>query len=485
MSQLHHATSDSRAVLPGSLFLAYPGAAADGRAYIDQACLRGATAVIAEAVEASGSGRSDVLHARDLKQLAGHLAAEIHHHPAQALWMIGVTGTNGKTSCTQWLAQALALMGKPCGVVGTLGAGMPGKLTANPNTTPDATVLHAALKQLASDGAAACALEVTSIGLMEGRVNGATFDVALFTNLTRDHLDYHGTMAAYAAAKARLFAWPGLQHAVINLDDPTGRELAVALPEEVRLTGFSIDHAVKSQAEKASSGITPTLIARSLRYPAFGTQFTLVTPEGEAVLDCPVLGDFNVANLLGVAGVLRAGGATLAELAAVLPKLTPPPGRMDLIAVNGAPLAVVDYAHTPDALDHALAALRPVAQARGGKLVVVFGCGGDRDAGKRPLMGAIATRLADGVILTNDNPRNEAPAQIIAQIRAGMPATATPLVEPDRARAIQQALQNAASHDVILIAGKGHESVQIIGATKLPFSDSTIARLALDQRVAR
>ena len=477
LSQLHHVTSDSRAVVPGSLFLAYPGAVADGRAYIDQARAQGAAAVIAE----MGSGRSDVLHAREIKQLAGHLAAEIFHRPAEQLWMVGVTGTNGKTSCTQWLAQAFALLGKPCGVVGTLGAGMPGKLQPNANTTPDATLLHAALKQMTQDGASACALEVTSIGLMDGRVNGARFDVALFTNLTRDHLDYHGTLENYAAAKARLFGWPGLQHAVINLDDAVGRELAAALPEEVRMTGFSIDHAMKIASDSASSGIAPTLSARDVQITPTGTRFTLVTPEGEIGLDCPVLGDFNVANLLGVAGVLRASGATLAELTCVLPKLMPPPGRMELLVQPGTPLAVVDYAHTPDALDNALRSLRPVAQARGGKLVVVFGCGGDRDAGKRPLMGRIAANLSDRVLLTNDNPRSESPARIIGQIRAGMSGSAPIQEEPDRARAIERAIRTAQLNDVVLIAGKGHESVQIIGATKLPFSDSTIARLALKE----
>ena len=268
---------------------------------------------------------------------------------------------------------------------------------------------------------------------------------------------------------------------MINLDDAAGRDLAAALPEEVHLTGFSIDHAVKSAAGSASSGIAPSLIARDVQTTPAGTCFTLVTPEGETRLDCPVLGNFNVANLLGVAGVLRASGATLAELTCILPKLMPPPGRMELLVQPGAPLAVVDYAHTPDALDNALRSLRPVAQARGGKLMVVFGCGGDRDAGKRPLMGGIAANLSDRVLLTNDNPRSESPAVIIEQIRAGMPGGAPIEEEPDRARAIAHAIRRAHANDVVLIAGKGHESVQVIGATKLPFSDSTIARLALQE----
>ena len=475
-----HVTSDSRTISPlpeeahQTLFLAYPGVKSDGRAHIDAVVARGA-AVIAEADGfAPNPGRSDVLAAHGVKRLAGHLAAEIYAHPCKALWMIGVTGTNGKTSCTQWLAQAFALLGKPCGVIGTLGAGMPNALRPNPNTTPDATLFHAALRDMLDAGAQACAAEVTSIGLMEGRVNGAAFNVALMTNLTHDHLDYHGTFAAYAAAKQQLFTWPGLQHAVLNWDDGTARGFARALPEDVSLTSFSSD---SSRSENV------TLRAQDIRFESAATCFTLVAKEQTFALRCPVIGAFNVSNLLGVAGVLLASGVALEDIAGVLPQLTPPSGRMEIVGAKvaaTAPLVVVDYAHTPDALQQALVALRPIAATRGGTLAVVFGCGGNRDATKRAVMGEIAARHADRLVLTNDNPRSEDSALILATIaqgvaRVGKAASST----PDRAAAIAQTIAAAHVADVILIAGKGHESTQTQNGVSLPFSDQAHARAAL------
>lgn len=387
-----------------------------------------------------------------------------------SLFMIGVTGTNGKTSVTQWLAQALNALGRKCAVVGTLGNGFPGApggLVPGPNTTPGAHVLRELLPDLMRQGAQACAMEVSSIGLHQGRVAGIRFDVAVFTNLTRDHLEYHGTMAAYAAEKAKLFVSPGLGCAVLNLDDPFGVELAARLKGNVRTIGYTLEDAV---------GTDVVLRASDLSESGGGIAFTL---DG---VDCraPVVGRFNAANLLAVIGALRAGGATLADIAAVLPGLTPPAGRMQAIGGNDAPLVVVDYAHSPDALEKVLATLRGTTRARGGRLLCVFGCGGDRDAGKRPLMGAAAERLADAVVLTSDNPRGEAPQAIIAAILAGM--TGRPLVEPDRAAAIAGAVARADARDVILLAGKGHETYQEVAGARLPFSDLAVATSALAAR---
>jgi UDP-N-acetylmuramoyl-L-alanyl-D-glutamate--2,6-diaminopimelate ligase len=351
-------------------------------------------------------------------------------------------------------------------VIGTLGNGFPDKLAESANTTPDAITLHRQLAGFVEHGAVACAMEVSSIGLDQHRVGGVNFDVAVFTNLTRDHLEYHGTMAAYGAAKAKLFDWPGLGAAVVNLDDPFGAELDARLAGRVRTFGYTL-------TGKVSRG--ETLAAQDFRMTPTGIAFTL---NGIAIA-APVIGRFNAANLLAVIGALLAGEETLDEIGGVLPRLTFPPGRMQAIGGHDAPLAVIDYAHTPDALDKALATLRETATARGGRLVCVFGCGGDRDPGKRPLMGEIAERLADRVLLTSDNPRSEDPEMIIAAIAAGMKQK--PEIEVDRARAIDKAFREADRCDVILIAGKGHEPYQEIAGMRHPFSDLERAHAALEQ----
>jgi UDP-N-acetylmuramoyl-L-alanyl-D-glutamate--2,6-diaminopimelate ligase len=381
--------------------------------------------------------------------------------------MAGVTGTNGKTSVTQWIAQAMQMFDCPCAVVGTLGNGFPNKLVESANTTPDAITLHRLLANFLEHGAVACAMEVSSIGLDQNRIGGVDLDVAVFTNLTRDHLEYHGTMAAYGAAKEKLFDWPGLGAAVINLDDPFGAELDARLAGRVRTLGYTLEG-------KVSRG--ETLAAQDFALTATGIAFTLNGVRIEA----PVVGRFNASNLLAVIGALLAGDETLADISGVLPRLTFPPGRMQAIGGRDAPLVVIDYAHTPDALDKALATLRETAAARGGRLICVFGCGGDRDPGKRPLMGAIAERLADQVVLTSDNPRGEDPDAILAAIVAGMKAH--PDIEADRARAIQRVIAAADVHDVILLAGKGHEPYQEIAGVRHPFSDLEHARTALEQR---
>ncbi len=384
-----------------------------------------------------------------------------------ALFMIGVTGTNGKTSVTQWIAQTMTALGRKCAVIGTLGNGFPGALVPGPNTTPGAAVLKTLLPELAAQGAQACAMEVSSIGLHQERVADLRFDVAVFTNFTRDHLDYHGTMASYAAEKRKLFEMPGLRTAVLNLDDPFGAELDETLAGRMRVIGYTLEG-------KVSRG--DTLAARDLSIDGVGIAFTLNGVRCSA----PLIGRFNAANLLAVIGSLLAGGAALETIAAALPRLTPPPGRMQVVGGDQLPLIVVDYAHTPDALEKALATLRETAEARGGKLVCVFGCGGDRDPGKRPLMGAVAEQLADRVLLTSDNPRGESPGAIIDAIATGM--RAPPAVEPDRALAIRRAVLEAAVNDVVLLAGKGHEPYQEIAGVRQPFADLDQARQALERR---
>jgi UDP-N-acetylmuramoyl-L-alanyl-D-glutamate--2,6-diaminopimelate ligase len=444
-------SSDSRRCAPGVAFLAYPGEAADGRRYIRDAIDRGASAVLWDDRGFSWDPGWRVPNAPvpELKQQAGALAHEFYGRPSEALWVCGVTGTNGKTSCSQWIA---ALLGN-AGVIGTLGAGFPGALKAGVNTTPDAVELHAILKDFRDQGAKAVAMEVSSHGLVQGRVNGVRFACALFTNLTHDHLDYHGSMAAYGEAKARLFEAPGLQTAVLNLDDAFGRELARRLAGRLRTIGYSLEPRDAPVAEKIT---------------------------WDASLRIPVLGRFNVSNALGVLGCLVANGISLEQGARLLAKLPPVPGRMQ--AVGEEPLVVIDYAHTPDALENVLQALRPVATERGGRLAVVFGAGGDRDPAKRPLMGAIAARLADRVLVTSDNPRSEDPLAIISQIGKGMAGKHA--VEVDRGRAIEKIISAADKRDVVLIAGKGHETYQEVAGKRSHFSDEEQARHALARRRA-
>ena len=441
-------SSDSRRCAPGVAFLAYPGEAADGRRHIPDAIARGAAAVLWERHGFAWDSSWKIPNApvKNLKQEAGALAHEFYGRPSESLWVCGVTGTNGKTSCSQWIA---ALLGKSA-VIGTLGAGFPGQLSSAVNTTPDAVELQALLRTFLDEGARCVAMEVSSHGLAQGRVNGVRFNCALFTNLTHDHLDYHGTMAAYGEAKARLFEVPDLEVAVLNLDDPFGVELARRLAGRVRTIGYSL--------EPRDAPVDQKIVA-------------------DAGLRIPALGRFNLSNALGVLGCLLANGIPLEEAKKRLAALPSVPGRMQ--ALGEQPLVVIDYAHTPDALENVLQALRPVARTRGGRLAVAFGAGGDRDPTKRPRMGEIAARLADRVLLTSDNPRSENPLSIIESIRAGAPGCE---VEADRARAIEQLILQADRSDVILIAGKGHETYQEVAGRRLHFSDEEHARAALARR---
>jgi UDP-N-acetylmuramoyl-L-alanyl-D-glutamate--2,6-diaminopimelate ligase len=449
----------SRRCGPGVAFFAYPGENAYGRVHIEDAVGRGAAAVLWEQEGFAWRDRWRAPNApvRGLRREAGRLAHEFYGRPSQGLWTCGITGTNGKTSCSHWLAALLGAQGVKAGVIGTLGAGFPGALSGGPNTTPDALEVHRLLKAMRDDGAGAAAMEVSSHGLVQGRVNGVQFACALFTNLSHDHLDYHGSMQAYAEAKARLFEAPGLGAAVVNIDDAVGARIAAKSGVRTITYGFS-DHA--------------DLRAASLR----GSSVAIESAWGRAEATISAVGRFNVTNALGVLGCLIAYGVGFKEGVRLLEHLPAVPGRME--RVGDAPLVVVDYAHTPDALEKVLGALRPIAEQRGGRLVVVFGAGGDRDPTKRPVMGTVAKRLADRVLVTSDNPRSEDPLAIIREV--GLDES-----EPDRARAIEKAVLEAASQDVVLIAGKGHESTQEIAGKRFPFSDAEVARAAMAKRGKR
>ncbi|MEO8997679.1 MAG: UDP-N-acetylmuramoyl-L-alanyl-D-glutamate--2,6-diaminopimelate ligase [Rhodanobacter sp.] len=463
-------TLDSRRAQHGDAFFALRGTQGHGIEFAANAVQRGAQVVLAEAPAVDGVAPRDVqlLWIDNLHTQVGEIAARFYERPSESMRMVGVTGTNGKTSCVQLLAQALTLLGHRAASIGTLGAGMHGQLREGERTTPDAISVQALLADFRDTEVSHVAMEVSSHALEQGRVGAVDFEVAAFTNLTRDHLDYHGSMEAYGAAKAKLFAWPGLQSAVINIDDAFGRELATQLPGVVQPLRFSM--ADDSDAEIAASAIVTSV---------GGLTFQLRTPWGVRTINSHLLGRFNVANLLAVVGCLGALGEPFGRIVSVVEQLQPVNGRMSRLGgLHGLPLVVVDYAHTPDALEQALNAMRAHCA---GKLICVFGCGGERDAGKRPLMGAIAARLADVVIVTDDNPRGEDGDAIVAQIVAGMASARAMTVERDRASAIGHALQLAQSGDVVLIAGKGHETYQDGAAGKRPFDDLAVAHATLER----
>lgn len=457
-------TSDSRKVQAGSLFLAYPGTHSDGRKYIAQAIQAGAVAVAWESKGFAWNTAWQVSNVavNDLKSQAGEIAAEYYQYPSQKLDMVGVTGTNGKTSVSQWIAQALTILGRKTAVIGTIGNGFVDAQHEASNTTPDAIHLQAMLADFAQHGADAVAMEVSSHGLHQGRVNGVAFDVAVLTNLSRDHLDYHETMEEYAAAKQQLFSWQGLSMAVLNADDAFGQSIAGSLKAQGKpLLSYGL--------------VQGDVRGSNLQLHQHGLTMQVSTPQGDAVINVPVLGRFNAYNVLAVLATLLALKINLQDAVSAIAKIKPVPGRMQQFGGDDKPLVVVDYAHTPDALEKVLATLR---EQKPGKLICVFGCGGDRDAGKRPLMGAVAAGLADAVIVTSDNPRSEDPASIIKQVVSGMDKAY--LTEPDRALAIRQAVQSARKGDIVLVAGKGHEDYQEIAGVKTPFSDAEVAIAALD-----
>ena len=459
---------DSRSVQPGDAFVAIAGFGAHGLKFVDQARAAGASAILFEPpAPADVPAPADAIAVPGLRARLGTLGDRFHGEPSRGMTVVGVTGTNGKTSTVQLLAQSWTLQGKRAGSVGTLGAGLHGEVVPTGFTTPLVLQMHALLAQLRDAGAQAVAMEVSSHALDQGRVDGVHFDVAVFTNLTRDHLDYHGTMDAYGAAKAKLFAWPGLRAAVINLDDPFGRALLAALPAGVRGVGLS------------SRGAQAEVRAENIALEPDGIAFDLLLGDARHSVRSALLGRFNVDNLLAVAGVLHALGNDAVAIVDVIERLQPVAGRMNRLGGGTQPLVVVDYAHTPDALEQALDTLRAHAPTQ---LVCVFGCGGERDRGKRPQMAAIAEAGADRVIVTDDNPRAEDGDAIVAEIVAGFARPRSVEIERDRARAIARAIGEAGPKDIVLIAGKGHEPYQEIAGVRHPFDDAVVARRVLEER---
>ncbi|WP_421570384.1 UDP-N-acetylmuramoyl-L-alanyl-D-glutamate--2,6-diaminopimelate ligase [Stenotrophomonas sp. PD6] len=461
---------DSRAVRPGNAFVAIAGFGAHGLGFVDQARDAGATAILFEPPAPDElPAPADAIAVPGLRARMGAMADQFHGHPSRAMTMVGVTGTNGKTSTVQLLAQAWHLLGTRSGSIGTLGVGLYGDVVPTGFTTPLVLQMHEVLAQLRDQGAGAVAMEVSSHALDQGRVDAVHYDVAVFTNLTRDHLDYHGDMAQYGAAKAKLFHRAGLKAAVVNLDDSFGSELLRTVDAGIAHIGVS-----SRGAQQA------TLRADSPRLDGRGIAFDLVVDGARYPVQSPLLGRFNVDNLLAVAGVLHALGHAPDAIAALISQLQPIAGRMNRLGgERGLPTVVVDYAHTPDALEQALQSLQGHLQ---GRLFCVFGCGGERDAGKRPQMAAIAERLAQQVIVTDDNPRGEDGDTIVADILAGFTAPDAVTVQRNRARAIGLAVKLAGAGDIVLVAGKGHEPYQEVRGVKHDFDDTLVAAAALSAK---
>lgn len=468
-------TLDSRSAAPGSLFLACGGRTSHGLKFAPQAVAQGARAVLYEQAADLGSGipqfGSDIFVAPvpNLSQHVGTIADRFFGAPSATVTVVGITGTNGKTTCAWLLAQALQHCDRPAAYIGTLGFGVPPSITAMQHTTPDAVSVHRQIAALRDLGAECVCMEVSSHAIDQGRVGGVRFNTAAFTNLTRDHLDYHGTMEAYGATKARLFAWP-LAHRIVNVDDQFGAELAS------RLSSSGLVLTSRLATVPAGSKAKQVRAVRMTPQHA-GLSIEVESSWGDAGFNVPLIGEFNVDNVLTVLAVLLSWDIPISRAVEAIGKCRAPSGRMEVFGGKGSqPLAIVDYAHSPDALAKALQAARLHCRR---KLHVVFGCGGDRDAGKRPLMGQIAAELADDVIITDDNPRTEDAGRIVSDILMGMPDATSVLVEHDRARAIQTALRRAGPGDVVLVAGKGHEDYQINGTHRRPFRDQSVVTAAL------
>ena len=450
-------TADSRNVTRGSLFLAYLGAKTDGRSYIANAIEKGASAVIWDLTdfEWNPAWTTENIAVKNLRLQAGFIAHQFYKQPSTKMWMIGVTGTNGKTSITHWLSQCFNYLDRKTAIIGTLGNGFANTLMPTANTTPDAIKLHEMLAQFYQQQTQIVAMEVSSHGIHQGRINGVHFDVAVLTNLTRDHLDYHGTQERYAAEKRRLFNSKNLAIAVLNCDDDFGQKIE----QELNLTGTPVmTYGVDNGDVKASD----------IKFNDANFSFNVTTPHGEGKISAQLIGRFNVYNILAVLTTLLVSQVSLADATAAIAQITSAPGRMQQIGGGGLPLVVVDYAHTPDALEKVLTTLKEQL-APGNKLICVFGCGGNRDAGKRTLMGNIASRLADAVVVTSDNPRFESERKIIQDIEQGLEGNY--VVEENRSNAISIAVLSAKAGDIVLVAGKGHEDYQEINGIKHPFSD--------------
>jgi UDP-N-acetylmuramoyl-L-alanyl-D-glutamate--2,6-diaminopimelate ligase len=485
-------TADSRQVKKGDIFFAYPVGQAiglsDGREFIDDALQRGAGAVVFDPVGMSDEYLENpkCFAISGLAALAGKLCAEWYENPSSHLKVIGVTGTNGKTTITQWVLQALDEAKHPCAVIGTLGTGFPGHLLQTGYTTPDAPRLQSQLQELRNAGAKTVVMEISSHALDQARTSGVDINCAVFTNLTQDHLDYHGSMTEYAAAKAKLFQSENLEHAVLNLDDAFGRELAVQLvsKKHIKVWGYALSKKAFAGFEKFGNRLQQIYVKDSIFTAAGYDAVFDYEGVGSTPIQLATLGEFNLSNALAVWTILLTQGFNCNDATQRMSKLRPVSGRMELIQLNktartDGPIVVVDYAHTPDALEKALIALRPLAMTRQGQIWCVFGCGGDRDVSKRPEMGRVAQNFSDQIIITSDNPRSEKPEAIIAMIRAGISIDAQNIqLIPDRAAAIMAAVRNALVQDVILVAGKGHESTQEINGKKFAFSDQEHIQLA-------
>ncbi len=467
---VHGLVQDSREVRPGDAFVAIAGFGTHGLHFAAQAKASGASAVLFEPpAPAELPAPADAIAVPGLRARMGAMADRFHGQPSRAMAMVGVTGTSGKTSMVQLLGQAFEMTGRRAGTIGTLGAGLQGAVEPTGFTTPLVLQTHALLAQLRDAGASAVAMEVSSHALDQGRVDAVHFDVAVFTNLTRDHLDYHGDMAGYGAAKARLFRREGLRVAVINTDDAFG----ATLPGQ-------LDAGVRAIAVSAAGRDAADVAAHDVRLDEQGLAFTLRIGDDAIAVRSPLLGRFNVDNLLMVAGVLHGQGLDAAAIARVLSALQPIPGRMNRLGGGDAqPLVVVDYSHKPDPLEQALVSLRGHLR---GQLTCVFGCGGERDRGKRPQMAAIAERHSEHVVVTDDNPRNEDGDAIVADIVAGFAHPQRTVVERDRRRAIERAIGAAGPGDIVLIAGKGHETYQDVAGTRHPFDDRVVAQAVLEAR---
>jgi UDP-N-acetylmuramoyl-L-alanyl-D-glutamate--2,6-diaminopimelate ligase len=473
---------DSRSVKNKELFIAISGEKVTGIEFINHAIEQGAAAVLWEAEHAvdaikinwrktSANVEVPIIAVENLKQLTGEFAARFYGHPSEKISVCGITGTNGKTSCADFIAQMMSV-DAPCGLMGTLGSGLYPDLKETGYTTPDAISCHRWLADLVSNKAKFAVMEVSSHGLIQGRVKGIHFDSAVFTNLSHDHLDFHGDMESYADAKSQLFKSTGLQNAIINVDDETGRIIAGDLDDSIRCIRYGLDEIFK-----------PDVYGFDIRLNQQGLSMKVSTPWGDGQLSSPVIGDFNASNLLAVLAVMLLQGIELNEALKRLTLIKSVAGRMQCFSGVNSPLVVVDFAHTPDALDKALTSLR---QHTENNLWCVFGCGGDRDKAKRPLMGAIAEKKADFIVLTNDNPRSETAINIIEDIKTGIQSVAKLTtekkltIEQDRHAAIYFAITQAKSGDVVLIAGKGHENYQLIGDKKYPFNDAEEVRLQLE-----
>ncbi|MEO6015676.1 MAG: UDP-N-acetylmuramoyl-L-alanyl-D-glutamate--2,6-diaminopimelate ligase [Polaromonas sp.] len=466
--------TDSRKVRSGDGFIAWPGAATDARRYIGDVLAAGAEACL---VEEAGMAEYKFTDSRiaaypNLKGAAAPIAAAYFEDPSKQLQVVAVTGTNGKTSTSWWLAQALGKLGHKCGVVGTLGIGLPEAMVFNGLTTPDPVLLQQQLRHFVDQGFFACALEASSIGIAEQRLDATHIKVGVFTNFTQDHLDYHGSMQAYWAAKEALFDWAGLEAAVLNADDLKVAALGPVL-EKAGLDVWTVSIAGSARLQ-----------AHNIEQDAQAAGFDVVEGNERHRVTAATVGLYNVSNLLGVVAAMRALGISLADAAQACCGLPSVPGRLDTVALDGQPLVVIDYAHTPDALEKVLVALKPLARSRSGRLWCVFGCGGDRDASKRPLMAAAVQKNADQIMVTSDNPRTESAAAIIGQVLLGLTHADSVHVQADRALAIAQALTLAQPADVVLLAGKGHEDYQEIQGVRHPFSDRAHAHQALTARTA-